>query len=76
MHRYSFFLTHLGGRKGAAVLCELLKTGSQGQPQGPGYPRSGYPGGRPGRQPGNRPGGGRDGGYPDYYGQRNRNPYN
>jgi hypothetical protein len=69
---HSYFFIHSGGRKGAAVLCELLKAGSQGQPQGPGSPSSGRPGG----QPGSRPGGGRDGGYPDYYGQRNRNPYN
>ena len=71
---------YLGGRKGAAVLCELLKTGSQGQPQPPGYPGSGRPGARPGSpgRPGRPgpPGGGQDGGYPDYYGQRNRNPYN
>merc|ERR1711978_93458 len=61
-----------GGRKGAAVLCELLPASEREQPQGGG----GGQGGRGGRGGGGGrgSGGGRDGGYPDYYGQRNR-PY-
>ena len=72
MHNICFAMNHiffmLGGRKGAAVLCELLKKGESGGPQGPGYPGS-NPRSRPGRP------GYQDRGYPDYHGNRNR-PYN
>ena len=65
-----FWLCLSGGRKGAAVLCELLPASEREQPQGGG----GGQGGRGGGGGGRGRGGGRDGGYPDYYGQRNR-PY-
>ena len=72
MHNIIFVMNHiyfmLGGRKGAAVLCELLKKGEGGGPQGPGYPGT-NPRSRPGRP------GYQDRGYPDYHGNRNR-PYN
>ena len=58
-------LDFVGGRKGAAILCELLPAGQSGG----GGSRSGQP-----QYGGGGQYGGQDGGYPDYrrqgYGQR------
>ena len=56
-----------GGRKGAAVLCELLPAGEREQPQGSRGGRGGSGGRGGGGGRGRGGGGGRDRGYPDYY---------